>query len=95
MRAPRKTLRRSKLKSSAGSSLASRSTLSPLPRPSHWRRICNASSAVAMWYAPGDLYLEPGGVPHVNGVDAEGLGVRLLPHTEVTGISAGQLASTG
>ena len=39
MRAPRKTLRWSKLKSSAGSSLASRSTLSPLPRPSDWRRI--------------------------------------------------------
>jgi glycine/D-amino acid oxidase-like deaminating enzyme len=49
----------------------------------------NPSSAVAMWYAPGDLYLEPGDLPRAYWRAAERLGARLLPHTEVTGISAG------
>ena len=46
-----------------------------------------ASSALAMWYAPGDLYLEPGDVPRAYWRAADKLGASLLPHTEVTGIA--------
>ncbi len=49
----------------------------------------NCSSAMAMWYAPGDLYLEPGDLPRAYWRAAEKLGASLLPHTEVTAIAPG------
>ncbi|MGH2535538.1 MAG: NAD(P)/FAD-dependent oxidoreductase [Thermomicrobiales bacterium] len=43
----------------------------------------------AMWYTPTDLYLDPVQVPLGYARGAERLGVTLLPHTEVTGVTTG------
>jgi glycine/D-amino acid oxidase-like deaminating enzyme len=46
--------------------------------------------ALALWYAPGDLFLEPGDLPRAYLRAAEKLGTILLPHTTVTGLGIGK-----
>jgi glycine/D-amino acid oxidase-like deaminating enzyme len=52
----------------------------------HLAPYLNAASAVALWYTPSDLYLEPGDLPRAYTRAAEGLGATVLPHTPATAI---------
>ncbi|HET6315791.1 MAG TPA: FAD-dependent oxidoreductase, partial [Chloroflexota bacterium] len=46
----------------------------------------HADNALALWYNPSDLYLEPGDLPRAYAHAAEKLGVTVQPHTAVTAI---------
>ncbi|MER3437739.1 MAG: FAD-dependent oxidoreductase, partial [Chloroflexota bacterium] len=57
---------------------------SELTRLAPWAR---PSGALAMWFTPSDLYLEPVQIPLGYARAAERRGATLLPETEVTGIA--------
>ncbi|MBV9543782.1 MAG: FAD-dependent oxidoreductase [Chloroflexi bacterium] len=46
----------------------------------------DSENALAIWYNPSDLYLEPGDLPRAYVRAAEKLGASILPNTAVTGV---------